>query len=56
MLSLRNKESFFWYYEVIKYVWGWSNPIKPEGHYDWFDHAHPYDCRFINKCEELISA
>lgn len=28
--ALRNMESFFEYYDVIKYGQGWSNPIKPK--------------------------
>uniref|UniRef100_K1QRV4 SWI/SNF-related matrix-associated actin-dependent regulator of chromatin subfamily A-like protein 1 n=1 Tax=Magallana gigas TaxID=29159 RepID=K1QRV4_MAGGI len=32
-------ESFFEYYEVIISVGAWSNPIKPGGLYDRFDHA-----------------
>lgn len=28
--ALRNMESFFEYYDVIKYGQGWLNPIKPK--------------------------
>lgn len=38
-LYLRNKESFFVYYEVIVSVGSWSNAIKHEGLYDIFVHA-----------------
>lgn len=49
-----NKESFFYYYEVIKYDRGLPNLINPEVLNHRFDYARDFGHSFINTLVEVI--